>query len=71
MITVKNAWIKPGYSGDDNWNGTVDGFAGRQFRSVGEARATIYRASVKDGSNATNSPIGLAILFADGTTKKF
>ena len=71
MITVKNAWIKQGYSGDDHWNGKVDGFAGRQFRSVGEARATIYRASVKDGSNATNSPIGITALFADGTTKKF
>lgn len=70
MITIKNAWIKQGYSGKDHLNGSVDGFVGRKFRSAGEARSTIYRASVKDGSNATGSPIGLEVLFADGTTKK-
>jgi hypothetical protein len=69
MITIKNAWIKQGYSGEDHLNGSIDGFVGRQFRSVAEARSTIYRASVKDGSNATGSPIGLKILFDDGTTR--
>ena len=69
MITIKNAWIKAGYSGKDHLNGSVDGFVGRQFRSVGEARSTIYRASQADGSNATSSPIGLEVLFADGTTR--
>ena len=69
MITVKNAWIRGGYSAQDHLNGSVDGFIGRRFRSVGEARSTIYRASRADGSNATRSPIGLEVLFADGTTK--
>lgn len=71
MITVKNAWIKQGYSDRDHLNGDVDGFVGRQFRSVGEARKTIYSASVRDGSNHTHSPIGLEALFADGTTRDF
>lgn len=70
MITVKDAWIMKGFSGNDHLNGGVDEFIGLEFRSVGEARETIYRASRRNGSNVTRSPIGLEVLFADGTTKK-
>jgi hypothetical protein len=72
MITIKNAWVKQGYSGEDhlNDNQTPSSFIGRQFRSVGEARETIWRAAVKSGSNFTRSPIGMEVMFADGTTRK-
>lgn len=67
MVTVKKAWVKRGYSRTDHLNGSLAEFIGREFRSVGEAQQTIYRASVRHGSNATKSPIGLVVILQNGS----
>lgn len=73
MITIKDAWIRQGFSGEDHLNDNVtpQAFIGRQFRSLGDARKAIWRASVESGSNHTRSPIGLNVLFSDGSTRTF
>ncbi len=72
MITVKDAWHKHGYSGEDHLlsNAELRPIIGREFNSVSEAKTAAQKLSTGTAGRA-NVPIGLEVLFQNGTTKKF
>lgn len=71
MITVKSAHHLRGYSGEDQLleDTELEPVIGLQFRSVAEARKAAQKLS--SGTGWESVPIGLEVLFADGTTHQF
>jgi len=72
MITIKDAWHKHGYSGKDHMldNTELEPIIGDRFPTVAAARAAAEKLS-RGTAGTCNVPIGLEVLFDDGTTKKF
>jgi len=72
MITIKAAWHKQGYTGEDHLLPDADthfeDLIGRQFRSVGEARKACDRLNTTRSERM--APIGMLVLFADGMTRE-
>lgn len=72
MITIKHAFHRHGYSGNDHClnDEELEPIIGRKYRSVRDARLAAERLSTGTSGRA-DVPICLEVLFADGTTRRF